>query len=65
MTSIPLEDAACAIDVVHDKDKISDYASYNEIRAAASRVIDTCVESGTPNTGGLVKKVGMSSSVYL
>ena len=52
-------DGFCVIDVVHAKDAVSDMASSNEIKQAARQLINGCVKNGAPNTGGLIRNIGM------
>lgn len=56
---MPIDDGQCVIDVVTYYPYISDFASLLEIRYAAERVLETCIDPvGSPAQGGLVADVG-------
>ena len=50
----------CVVDIVHAKDKISDFISGDQLKEAATQLVSTCVKNGAPNTGGVIKNLGMS-----
>ncbi|MCJ1452682.1 hypothetical protein MMC28_003025 [Mycoblastus sanguinarius] len=58
-------DGFCAVDIVHKKGAISDYASGLEVHTAAQRVLNGCVKSGAPNEGGYVGSVGQSGNLVV
>ncbi len=58
-------DGFCAIDVVHAPGKVSDLTSPLQVKQAASQVINGCVKNGAPNTGGLMRNIGMMMYKWL
>ena len=59
-------DGFCALDVVHSKNSVSDFASPLEIKQAAAQIMDGCIRNGAPNTGGMIGNVGtLSTREYL
>ena len=54
-----IDDGQCAIDVVSYHPQNSDFASPLEIRSAAERVMEKCIDPvGSPAKGGFVANVG-------
>lgn len=51
-------DGFCVIDVTHAKGKVSDFATPREVKEAAQKVVNGCIKTGKPNTGGSIRKVG-------
>lgn len=58
MTLTNIADGFCAIDIVHKKGAVSDFATIAEIKTAATKVRYACVQNGAPNTGGMIRNVG-------
>lgn len=59
-------DGFCAIDLVHNKNSVSDSASPLQIKQAAAQVMNGCIRNGAPNTGGMIGNVGtLSRKGYL
>ena len=54
-------DGKCAIDIVHNNSSaIFDYATFEDIRKAATRIMEHCVENrGDGGEGGFVGRIGM------
>ena len=46
------------MDVVHNRNTVSDLASTRQIQNAATRVLNSCIKNGAPNSGGMVSGVG-------
>ena len=52
-------DGFCAIDIVHGTRSNSDFATLSQVKQAANQVINGCIRNGPPNTGGLIRNVGV------
>ena len=65
MLSLLIGDGKCAIDVVHGFNKPKfDFSSFEEIRMAATRIIETCVDATENPQGGSLGGIGRRITYY-